>query len=222
MKKTRSLVTALVCGLAAALGGTEVRAGWNPLSWFPSNRVDTLMVAGNYLKPRLLAELAQQRNGQPILLISPTRDGGEELYFLPAEKAAWQEAAKNFVAYVEYVKPKQVIFIGDSDYMPSEYIEQLRNRLPVVVIAGDDWNKNAETLANTMKLKGLPERFAYLSAVAEPQAEAPATETLTPEPAVPAAIPAATVPAEPSAPSQPAAPAAPLEKKVTVTPGTAK
>jgi len=142
----------------------EATAG-NPWTWFrslfPKNRVDVLLVSGNYAKPRLLAELAQKSNHQPLLLISPTANG-EELYLLPAGNEATVTKNEKFVELVEFMQPRQVIFLGDSDYMPAQYIELIRNRFPVAQVIGDDWNKNAQNLAQLLHLRKLPKRYAEL------------------------------------------------------------
>ena len=147
----------------------EAKAG-NPWTWFlslfPQNRVDVLMVSGNYAKPRLLAELVQKRNSQPFLLISPTANG-EELYLMPAGNEATVTAKEKFVELVEFMQPRQVIFLGDSDYMPAQYVELIRNRFPVTQIIGDDWNKNAQNLAQLLHLNNLSERYAELLKVLE-------------------------------------------------------
>ncbi len=171
------------------------------------------MVSGNYAKPRLLAELAQKKTGQPIILISPT-DGGEELFMLPATGEALAEQKGKFVEMIEWLHPKQVIFLGDSDYMPAQYVELVRSRFPVVVVSGEDWVKNAESLAATMHLgKWLPKRYTELLKILDEAIVRRPLTSMAPAPVAEPELPEAT--AAPAAEEPAPAPATEPEPRVT-------
>ncbi|MFA5206281.1 MAG: hypothetical protein WC708_17935 [Lentisphaeria bacterium] len=135
---------------------------WNPMSWFRTDGADVLVVTGNYGRPRLLAELIQRKTGHSILLVSPIV-GGEELFLLPASGEALVEQQAKYNDLLTFLKPKKIVFLGDSDYLPADYVEKARNLYPVVVISGDDWQKNAEAAGTLFHLRSLPGRYQELT-----------------------------------------------------------
>lgn len=226
------IVAVSVITSAAAMAGSW----WNPVpaiqSMFRKNRTDVLMICGNYARPRLLAELAQKKTGQPILLISPIAGGPEDLYILPKGSEAFTAAKNQFVEVVQTINPKQVVFLGDGDYLSAEYVDALQGLFPSVILPGEDWDKTAQALAKILDVgSSLPRRYGELckvyddelarhtltvAPVAEPEVPSmiapPATAEAVPAPAAPAvpAQGAVVVPAEAKAPAPEApAPAAP-------------
>jgi hypothetical protein len=179
------------------------------LDWWRGRRVDVLMITGNYAKSRLLAELAQFRTKQPVILVSPARAGDrDELYFLPSAPEAMSIEKPKFVEFVSFLQPKRIVVLGDSSYVPTEYLDLLRDRFPVLVVAGKDWHQNAQALAKIVGNSGLPKRYLELLARIE---EAHVRQAYTAETGImPPAQPEPLAPA-PAAPLAPApAPAVPL------------
>ena len=176
--------------------------------WSGKSRVDTLMVTGNYAKSRLLAELVQSKTKQPILLVEPgTR--GEEMYFLPAAPEALAVEKAKFVEFVDFLlqpqdqkrarrhKQGRVVFIGDTDFVPQEFVDTLRDRFPTFIVASDNWQNNAEALARLFKYKKLPQHYSDLLAqLAAADAQAPAAGGLSPGPAEPLVLPRTAVPVQ--------------------------
>jgi hypothetical protein len=194
---------------------------WNPLTWFQPNRADVLIVTGNYARSRLLAELVQRKTGQTILLVSPIV-GGEELFTMPASSEAYVAEKKYFVDVVAALGPKKILFLGDSDYLPAEYIEKVRNQFPIVVIAGDDWQKNAEAVATLFRLRSVPGRYQELTTAVDAALGTRPGLTPVATPAVPVEAPAPVAGTEPElvplleTPADATAAADPTTKKVTV------
>lgn len=124
------------------------------------NRVDVLIVVGNYLEPRLLAELVQDKTKQPLLVVSPEADGSTKLFFMPWDPPAHELPGSKYVEFVTVLNPKQVVFVGDEAYMPSEYVEQLRGRFPIVTVASGDWHKDAKAMAEMFDCKKVPQVYA--------------------------------------------------------------
>lgn len=194
---------------------------WNPLTWFQPNRAELLIVTGNYARSRLLAELIQRKTGQTILLVSPIV-GGEELFTMPASSEAYVAEKKYFVDVVAALGPKKIVFLGDSDYLPAEYIEKVRNQFPIVVIAGDDWQKNAEAVATLFRLRSVPGRYQELTTAMDAALNTRPGLAAVATPTVPVEAPAPVAGTEPElvplAETAAAAPAVadPATKKVTV------
>jgi len=202
MKQNRRRVAqTAVCLLAAtALCTSSARAEFwsklNPLTWFSSkSRPHTLIVTGNYTKSRLLAELIQYHNAQPILLISPRADGeGEVLYFLTSDGQATAIEAEKYMEFVDWLAPKRIVFLGDDRYVPPTYVEQVRARYPMVCIPSDDWSRNAEAAAKVFGLKKLSKRYSELASRVDVARPMPPSEAA---PAAPSPVPAAAPPPAP-------------------------
>ena len=176
--------------------------------WSGKSRVDTLMVTGNYAKSRLLAELVQSKTKQPILLIEPgTR--GEEMYFLPAAPEALAVEKAKLVEFVDFLlqpqdqqrarkhKQGRVVFIGDADFVPQEFVDTLRDRFPTFIVASDNWQNNAEALAKLFRYRKLPQHYGDLLAqLAAADAQGPAPGGVTPATPEPLALPRTAVPVQ--------------------------
>ena len=129
-------------------------------------RVNTLLVTGNYLKPRLLCELAQYRSRQPIVLVQNDPDNPEgtpRLFYLPgSEKKQSQEIAISAFKdeWLPYMNPKVVIFVGNADEdFPADLVRQASENFRVLTISGNDWDNNAQLLGEVMRLRRLARDF---------------------------------------------------------------
>jgi len=133
-------------------------------NWSTKNRVDSLIITGNYAKSRLLAEVAQHKTKQPVILISPTVDDSSEVYFMPSNPEAMVVDDDKYVEFVDFLRPRRLIFLGDESYMPPRYVDALRGRYPTVVVASRDWLKNAQALSDLLEWGKLPEVYSgYLA-----------------------------------------------------------
>ncbi|MBP5300290.1 MAG: hypothetical protein J6Y80_02690 [Victivallales bacterium] len=124
-------------------------------------RVNTLLVTGNYLKPRLLCELAQYRSKQPILLVQNDQaslEGTPRLFYLPGSGSREGEeiSATQFNEFLTFLNPKVVVFVGnlDEDY-PADFVNQARENFRVLTVSSNDWDKNAQLLGEVMRLPRL-------------------------------------------------------------------
>ncbi len=129
-------------------------------NWSATERVDTLMITGNYAKSRLLAELVQHKTEQPILLLSPGGSGNMEMYFLPSAPEAMALQPEDYVEFVEFLQPKRIIVIGNEKFVPSSYYKTLQDKFPTVIVASEDWLKNAEALATIFEYKKLEQHYS--------------------------------------------------------------
>ena len=153
MKKSLFFVVALTLALS-------VKAmTWNPFKREGRVKPNTVILTGNYDESRILAELAQFYTRQPVVLVSKNEDGTTKVFYMPNIKEASEIDAKDFVDLVNHIAPKRVIVLGNSDYVPANFIEQIRDKYPVIQIDGADWSKNAGTLALIIEEKSLKSKF---------------------------------------------------------------
>jgi hypothetical protein len=168
MTDTKNWRRALALTLIVCLGfsGRPAQAGWlgklDVFGWFGKERVDTLLITGNFEKSRLLAELAQRRTKQPILLISPEAGGNDQIFFMPDDPEAMQINRQKVLEFVHFLQPRRVVLLGDRDYLPERYVDMLKDQFPSVLITGDDWVKNAEAVGRVVKSSRLAAEYADL------------------------------------------------------------
>lgn len=165
MKKTRLMNGLLLGVLALSMWAPASFGAILPLQKMKSSRFwpghwpETVIVTGNYAKPRLLAEWAQRETNLPIILISPEA-GGDELYYMPAPPDARQIDRGKFVELIDVLlRPKRVIFLGDERYINESYKESIQGQYPTIVISGKDWVKNADELGRLVGVRDLETRF---------------------------------------------------------------
>lgn len=176
--------------------GMVAQAGWlNRVNvfkkWRSRNRIDTLLVTGNYGRSRLLAALAQHKRKHPILLISPEAGGQEELFFMPSRPEAEPIPQQEFLNFIGFLNPRRIIILGDADYVPARYVDELRrNNFSTIVLNSEDWNKNAEALAGIIDYKRLPKHYIgyvakfELASKGPVRSDAKAAPASSPEPVV--------------------------------------
>ena len=131
----------------------------NPFKRSGRVKSSSLIVVGNYVEPRLLAELAQYYSKQPVLVISPDLDGGHQLFFMATTAKATTDTADQFLEIVKYVNPKRIIVLGNEKYVPASFVDQARNGYSVITLDSDDWSKNAVALEDLLHVGKLKEKF---------------------------------------------------------------
>jgi len=137
-------------------------ASAGPFSFLnPKNpkRIKTLIVTGNFVKSRMLAELIQFRTNQPILLL-PTGNEEGTMYFLGPELQAYELEPANFKDFVAFLQPKKVLFLGDKNYAPPEFIDELGEVATTWVVNSGDWEQIAFSVEEVMRIRKLT--FDYL------------------------------------------------------------
>ena len=149
--------------LFANLAILPAEAGWlNPLSWFRKNkakRVDSLIITGNYVKSRILAELIQRETKQPILLL-PSGEEVNVMFFLTPTDETLEIKKQDYLKFIDFLQPKRALFLGNEAYSPSEYMEPLKDEIPVWSVTNNDWEKIVFSVGEFLKLKHLG--FDYL------------------------------------------------------------
>jgi hypothetical protein len=167
--------------------------------WQSRNRVETLLITGNFGRSRVLAALVQNKRKHPMILVSPESNGQDRLYFMPTRPEAREIPQSEFLSFIEFLHPKRVIVIGDDSYVPRRYLDMLRtNQIATIVVSNEDWNKNAEALAHIVDYKNLPKDYiTYIAKLEMAQAGAvPSDGRAASAPMPPMAAPASAGPAE--------------------------
>ncbi|NOY81468.1 MAG: hypothetical protein GXP31_10745 [Kiritimatiellaeota bacterium] len=192
MRKTRGLggirSALAVAGLALTVtADAGLLSKLNVFRYFSKkSRVETLLITGNIARSRLLAEMIQFKTGQPVLLISPSASG-EQLYFLPAADEAGAIETAKYVEFIDYLHPERIVFLGGPQYVPQQFVDQVKDRYPSLMVTGDDWTKNAEALGKIFRVRKLARRYAELLQQIEAAPTAPRTSSVPGAPSEPAA-----------------------------------
>lgn len=131
----------------------------NPFKRNGRVKATSLIIAGNFVESRLLAELSQYYSKQPMLVVSPDVDGGYQLFFMPAVNQASPVSPDEFMDIVKYVNPKRIIVLGNESFVPAKFIDQTRSSYSVVSLDSDNWSKNAATMGELLKIKKLQALF---------------------------------------------------------------
>ena len=117
--------------------------------------IDTLIVTKNYIQPRILAELVQQKTSSTVVLILPTEEESS-MYAIRKAKAGQDTVKFNkskFKDFINILDPRSVIFIGNTDKdIPAEYVKQLSNDFAVVTVKHEDMTKVAKGLGGLMRI----------------------------------------------------------------------
>lgn len=154
--------------LAAMVLTPVLQADWTDIfrPFGPRQKINTLIITANYRNPLLLAELVQTQNRQPYILVPATQDIEQDIvYFCPShpKAPALQVRKADFARFVQFVNPQQVIILGDTTYVPQEYVDAIDARIARVVISGD-WQRAASTLGQSLNLTNLDGDYRKLVA----------------------------------------------------------
>ena len=134
-------------------------ATWNPFQSEGRVKAHTVLLTGNYLQSRILAELAQYYKKQPVLLISPDSEGASQVYYMPNGTEAKNIPAEEFMDLVNHIAPKRIIVLGGTDYVPKSFVDQIKAKYSVISLDSADWSKNAAALGEIFEEKKLKSKF---------------------------------------------------------------
>ena len=148
-----SVVIVALC--AEAIAGQGVRR----LMFWRGRWPETLIITGNYARPRLLAEQAQRETDLPVIVVS-RESQGEEIYYLPAQPEAMQIPAEDYLEFIEVmIRPQRIVVLGDESFISAQYVDVLRERYPTIILSGKDWVTNAEQLGKIVGRRGLKRHY---------------------------------------------------------------
>ena len=136
---------------------------WDSLKFWEDERVDTLLVAGNYTRSRLLAELIQKENDSPILLISP-ESSPKHFYYIADDKNAKKYDIKRLEEFYQFINPKATVVIGGEKYVGEKVIKMLdQNSAAHITFTSSNWASNARAAEKHFDISGLVKDFERLN-----------------------------------------------------------
>ncbi len=118
------------------------------ISWVDAERKDisTIIITSNYYKSRLLADIVQNRTGQPYILV-PTEPNGK-IFFCGSNPdiADLEIHPTNLMQFLTFVNPERIILLGDDSYVLPEYKNQVKSYYIPWIVGQDNWNLNADRI----------------------------------------------------------------------------
>ncbi len=156
MKKS---ILGLVVVLLVASVTTVSALTWNPFKGAGRVKNSDLLLVGNVVPARLLADLAQWYTKQPVLLISPDADGESRVYYAPAASRATAVEKEKFLEVVDFINPNRVIVIGGEDIVDKEFVNLVSEKYKVLVLDSGNWGNNASALGELLDVAPLRSKF---------------------------------------------------------------
>jgi len=166
--KKQTIVKLFVAAVAVIACNIPLNAGswdWTRPYKMPEKNVNTLIVTGNYRKPRLLAELIQVETKQPILLVPSSSDG--KIFFMPDKDQAMAVELEDLTDFIKYLKPGKIIVLGDKRFVPDKYLKAIDPAQTVISVSNKDWYKVSKTVTRILSLTYLDRDFRKLEAKIE-------------------------------------------------------
>ena len=130
----------------------------------PGQKISTLVITGNYAKPRIIAELIQAETRQPILLLPA--EGQDSAYFMPPEKdggKAMKVPFNELTNFINFVGPKQILVLGNTKYVADKYYDKISKEQTICRITSNNWQRVANTVGKYLNLPNLPGDYKSLS-----------------------------------------------------------
>ena len=153
--------------LSANFASAAFMKDWMKPFQGPGQSISLLIVTGNYSKARLLAELIQTNNAQPILLIPYVGgNSGNDIFFVPPKKSgnALRVPYTEMTNFINFVNPKMVLVLGGPEYVPDIYFSRIQDNRTIVRLTGKDWIKTADSAGKLLNLTNLGSDYRKLIA----------------------------------------------------------
>ncbi len=137
---------------------------WSSLKFWEPDQVDTLIITGNYLNSRALAELVQLETDNPIILVSKDAFPDKFYYLpLPNEKTTTVHKMSRLKDILSFIKPKSALVIGDEKYVDKSIIQILAQKeIATLHVKSDSWPANAKSVAKHFDDDELVEKYAKI------------------------------------------------------------
>lgn len=155
-RKYLSGFSSLVLGLALCAAWAANAGDLSSLLGSPKTKAsDAVLVTGNFVESRLLAELIQYRTGFDVVLL-PSGSEKSSYFFLGPRGRALELRDDTYLWAIDYINPKTIYFLGDEKYAPQKYFDMLvaAKRVPVRV-AEREWSRVIDSMAETLKISNL-------------------------------------------------------------------
>jgi hypothetical protein len=136
---------------------------WDTVQFWKTQKVDTLIITGNYTKSRLLSEIIQNEEKAPILLFSPKGDKAE-FFYLPYGKDAHIKKRGRLNEMLEFINPKSALVVGDSSYVGKDIVKALnKTTIPTTHLSSENWVVNAQAASRIFDTDHIVKDYIRLS-----------------------------------------------------------
>ena len=148
--------------LAAVFGSAVLTAApWAASG--PKRELTTIMVTGNYKSTRLLADMVQNENHQPYILLPDPRTGDSRIFFCPPPPAASiQVPEARLNEFIRTANPRRIVIFGGEQYVPASFERALDGTRPVIRTTGRDWNRIADEVTFILNLSHVDRNYRKL------------------------------------------------------------
>ena len=147
-------VESLGCGITVCevLVAENNKAPEKPVKYKQSKLIPTVIITADYEMPRVFAQTARRDLNIPyIMILSNAKDPEAELVFMaPKATKAVSLKAKDLSKLLAYLRARDVIILGNTEYVPAFYSLAIPKTSRKVVIADTDWQVNAVKLSNVL------------------------------------------------------------------------
>lgn len=132
----------------------------------PTRSIHTLVITGNYVEPRLIADLIQVENGQPYLLVPNGLDN--RIWFMPNKRTDKNTPIavqpNNVREFISVMRPQRVVILGDEKFVPASYEKAIPSNITKLRIANTtSWTEVARTCQQYMALNYLVADYNRIS-----------------------------------------------------------
>ena len=128
-----------------------------------SRLIPYVLIVTNYGIPRFLAEYCCKNLNIPYLMIvdkTPKPDANARIALcLPKAKEPIWLTAKDLSRLLAYMRPREVILLGDADKMPTYYRKAVPETSRMFVVNDTDWSENTLRLSSIIRADRLKKAY---------------------------------------------------------------
>lgn len=157
----------------ASFAPAAAAGAWDTAHMFdtPEKSVDTLVMTANYVRPRMIADLAQGETRSPYILLPAS--GDSKIFLCMAKGPAVEIRPSDLSKLISYLNPQRVVVLGDLRFVPDSYRAAIEPRFAVVKVESDNWYTNAVAVANLLERPAIVEKYnAYAAKLAKESGQA--------------------------------------------------
>ncbi len=160
---TIAILTFCTITMFASFAKADFWSWTNPMRG-PDQNINTLIITGNYVPSRILAELIQSNNRQPILLIPSSNSKNQSIFFMPPQKsaAALELKQSELSRFISFVGAKQVIVLGDNKYVPEKFVKLIPTDQTIWIVKANHWRSIAASTGKLLNLSNLASDYDKL------------------------------------------------------------
>ena len=120
--------------------------------------IDSIIITSNNYESRPLAELIQSRNDQLIIQL-PGNKADTKLYVNGPNNQLMTIDDDKFASFLNFVNPKRIIILGNTNYVPQSYINQINPLTKKYIFDDNNWQVIAWQVEELTGLDGIAKRY---------------------------------------------------------------